>query len=119
MRWKTQRCAASAAISGIAWIADEPVPMTATRFPLKSTGSCGQRPVWKVVPANVSRPGMSGVLVDERQPVAMMTKRAVYASPASVRTSQRSAASSKTAAATRVFNVTSRRRSKRSATWFR
>ena len=45
-RWNTVKCAASCAITGIAWIADEPVPITATRMPLKLTGSWGQRPVW-------------------------------------------------------------------------
>src|SRR2546430_464332 len=29
---------------GIDWMADEPVPITPTRWPLKSTPSCGQRP---------------------------------------------------------------------------
>jgi hypothetical protein len=46
VRWKTVRCAACSAINGIDWIAEEPVPITATRFPVKSTPSCGQRPVW-------------------------------------------------------------------------
>ena len=45
MRWNTVRWAACAAMIGIDWIADEPVPMTATRWPVKSTASCGQRPV--------------------------------------------------------------------------
>ena len=31
------------AISGIDWMPDEPVPMTPTRLPVKSTPSCGQR----------------------------------------------------------------------------
>jgi hypothetical protein len=30
----------------MAWIADEPVPITATRWPVKSTPSCGHAPVW-------------------------------------------------------------------------
>jgi hypothetical protein len=30
---------------GIDWMAEEPVPMTATRWPVKSTPSCGQWPV--------------------------------------------------------------------------
>jgi hypothetical protein len=30
-------------MSGIDWTPDEPVPITATRLPLKSTSSCGQR----------------------------------------------------------------------------
>ena len=39
VRWSTVTCAASRAISGIAWIPEEPVPITATRFPAKETGS--------------------------------------------------------------------------------
>jgi len=31
---------------GIDWIADEPVPITPTVLPVKSTPSCGQLPVW-------------------------------------------------------------------------
>ena len=46
VRWNTVRCAACLAITGIAWIADEPVPITPTRIPVKSTPSCGQCPVW-------------------------------------------------------------------------
>ena len=38
--------AACSAISGIDWMPDEPVPITPTRWPVKSTPSCGQRPVW-------------------------------------------------------------------------
>jgi hypothetical protein len=36
---------ACSAMTGIDWMADEPVPITATRLPVKSTPSCGQRPV--------------------------------------------------------------------------
>ena len=43
VRWNTVRCPACCAITGIAWIADEPVPITPTRWPAKLTGSCGQR----------------------------------------------------------------------------
>ena len=30
-------------ITGIAWMPVDPVPITPTRLPAKSTGSCGQR----------------------------------------------------------------------------
>ncbi len=53
--------------------------MTATRWPVKSTRSCGHRPVWKVGPAKDSRPFKAGTLADDRQPVAMMQKRALHA----------------------------------------
>ncbi len=75
-------------------MADEPVPITPTRCPVKSTPSCGQRPVWYVAPSNVSRPGKSGMFADDRQPVAMIRKRAVHSSPGSVRTVHRPVASS-------------------------
>ena len=46
VRWNTVTCAACSAITGIDWIAEEPVPTTATRRPVKSTPACGQCPVW-------------------------------------------------------------------------
>ena len=58
---------------GMVWIPDEPVPTTATRFPVKSTGRCGQRPVWNHSPANSSSPRTCGCLTDDRLPVAMTT----------------------------------------------
>ena len=45
VRWNTVSSAACRAMSGIDWIPDEPVPMTATRSPEKSTPACGHRPV--------------------------------------------------------------------------
>jgi hypothetical protein len=45
VRWKTVTWLACSAMSGIDWMPDEPVPMTATRRPVKSTPSWGQRPV--------------------------------------------------------------------------
>ncbi len=116
MRWNTVRWAACSAISGIDWIAEEPVPITATRWPVKSTPSWGQRPVWYTAPVKSSRPGMSGRLAADRQPVAITTYRHPIVSPASVWTRQPSASSSKWAAVTRVSKVMSRRRSWRSAT---
>ena len=43
VRWNTVSAPACSAISGIDWMPDEPVPMTATRLPVKSTPSCGHR----------------------------------------------------------------------------
>ena len=124
VRWKTVRWAACSAISGIDWIPDEPVPITPTRWPVKSTPSCGQRPVWYVGPANVPSPGTSGSLAADRQPTASTTNRAETVSsrsvdvmPRSVVTDQRSVDSSNTALVTLVSNSMSWRRSKRSATW--
>jgi hypothetical protein len=71
VRWKTVSSAACAAISGIDWMPDEPVPMTATRLPVKSTPSCGQRPVKKTCPWKRSAPSISGSFGTDRQPVAI------------------------------------------------
>ena len=76
--------AASSAMIGTDWIADDPVPIMPTRFPVKSTPSWGQRPVWYVGPSKVSAPGISGVLAELRQPVAMIRNWAVTSSPRSV-----------------------------------
>ncbi len=43
VRWKTVSWLACSAISGMDWMPDEPVPMTATRLPVKSTPWWGQR----------------------------------------------------------------------------
>ena len=61
VRWNTVSSAACWAKSGIHWIAEEPVPITATRCPVKSTPASGQRAVWNVAPVKSSRPGKSGV----------------------------------------------------------
>jgi hypothetical protein len=39
VRWKTVTCRACSAITGIDWMAEEPVPITATVWPVKSTPS--------------------------------------------------------------------------------
>ena len=46
VRWKTISCSACSAISGMDWMPDEPVPMTATRLPVKSTPPSGHELVW-------------------------------------------------------------------------
>ena len=71
VRWKTVSCAAWDAMIGMDWIAEEPVPMTATRLPEKSTPSCGQRLVKYTSPAKELAPAMSTSLGMDRQPVAM------------------------------------------------
>ena len=103
-------------MTGIDWIPDEPVPMTPTLRPEKSTPSWGQRPVWNEGPANDPRPGMSGRRALERQPVAITQCRATIRSPRSVVTTQCEPASSNSALTTRVSNWIPLRRSRRSAT---
>ena len=60
--------------------------MTATRFPVKSTRSWGQRLVKYTSPPNRSRPSMSTSLGVDRHPVAITMKREVMSSSRSVRT---------------------------------
>ena len=72
VRWNTVSWLACLAMIGIDWIAEDPVPITPTRMPVKSTPSCGQWPVWYVLPLKFSTPGTSGSLDWDRQPDAMM-----------------------------------------------
>ena len=102
---------------GMDCIADEPVPMTPTRFPEKSTFSCGQRPVCKTGPSKSSRPSKAGKFGEERHPVAITQKVAEIRSPLPVSTTQWLASSSKTAERIRVLKTTSLLKSKRSAAW--
>ena len=101
---------------GIDCMADEPVPMTPTRLPEKSTFSCGQRPVWKTGPSKLSSPSKAGKLGEERHPVAITQKVAEIRSPPSVSTTQWLASSLKTAETIRVLKTISFLKSKRSAT---
>ncbi len=90
---------------------DEPVPITATRLPLKSTPWCGQRLVKYTAPWKRLAPAISGALGTDRQPLAMMQKRALTGASVLVRMCQRWAASSQCAASTWVLKSMSRRRS--------
>ena len=47
-------------MAGITWTPLDPVPITATRLPAKSTGVDGHRPVWIDMPRKSWRPGTSG-----------------------------------------------------------
>ena len=60
VRWYTVREATSSAMAGTTWTPLDPVPITATRLPARSTGSIGHRPVWSDRPSKRSRPGTSG-----------------------------------------------------------
>ena len=94
VRWNTVRCPACSAITGMAWIADAPVPMTPTRSPDRSTGSCGQSPVCRERPAKLSAPGNAGLFAVDRQPTAVTTYVADACAPSSVVIVHRLAASS-------------------------
>ena len=97
VRWKTVTCFACAAISGMDWMAEEPVPITATVLPVKSTPSLGHLPVCQDAPLKLSLPGNCGSFGTDRQPVAITHQRAVSTSPLSVSTVHRLDASSKRA----------------------
>jgi hypothetical protein len=71
VRWKIVNCSACSAISGIDWMPEEPVPITPTRLPVKSTPSWGHRLVKYTSPANRSAPSMSGLFGSDRHPVAI------------------------------------------------
>ncbi len=92
VRWKTCIWATFGAIVGTNWIADAPVPMTATRLPSRSW-SWSQRAEWKVWPWKASMPSMSGVRGSLSAPAAEISTRALT-SPWSVSTVQRRASSS-------------------------
>ena len=94
VRWNTVSSAACSAMTGMAWMPEAPVPITPTRWPVKSTGSRGHIPVCSERPAKLSAPLNSGTFAVDRQPTAVMTKRAVAVWPCSVRSVHRFSASS-------------------------
>src|SRR5690349_4713674 len=102
---------------GIDCTPDEPVPMTPTCNPVKSTPSWGHNPVWYHFPLKLSNPRRFGVRGVERLPAAMIQKRAVAALLLSVVTVQVFVLLLKIACLTLVLNSMSRLRSKQSATW--
>ena len=57
VRWYTVSEATSPAMAGITCTPLDPVPMTATRLPAKSTGVVGHRPVWYDSPRKSLAPG--------------------------------------------------------------
>ena len=59
-------------------MAEAPVPMTATRLPVRSK-SWFHRAEWKISPSNSSRPSMSGSAGSVSGPTAETTKFAVNA----------------------------------------
>ena len=59
------------------WAADGPVPMMATRFPLRFA-SVGQSAVCQLSPLNVEAPGIAGSFARLKSPVAWTTTFAVH-----------------------------------------
>ena len=112
VRWNTVSWRPGAAISGMDWMPDEPVPMTATRLPVRSTPSWGQLLVKYTSPWNRPVPSMSTALGSERQPVAITKNWAadLFAADRCARASG-CASSSQSADWTRVENWMLRRKS--------
>ncbi len=81
LRWYTVSDATSPAMAGTTCTPLDPVPITATRLPAKSTGVAGHRPVWYEAPRNRSRPGTSGKYGTESTPVAAMRNRVRNSAP--------------------------------------
>ena len=75
VRWNTSSCPARLAISGMNWIADAPVPITATRLPARS-GDLSHCAEWNDAPPNRPAPGMSGYDGRCSAPAADTTARA-------------------------------------------
>ncbi len=93
----------------------DPVPITPTRLPAMSR-SFGHALVCTRVPATLSRPAMSEMLLFASSPSALTRYRAVSVTPVDVVTVHSSSDSSNTAPVTPVFSWMSRARSKRSTT---
>ena len=100
VRWNTSSRSTSGWIFGTNWIADGPVPITATRRPARSC-SWSQSIEWNRRPANDSRPGSSGVIGLPKGPVAETSTSAAIR-PAEVSNSQRRLPSSQRASLTSV-----------------
>ena len=96
---------------GIDWMPEEPVPMTPTRLPVRSTPSWGQRLVKYTSPWKRSVPSMSTSLGTDRHPVAITYQRQRMVSPWLVVIDHVDDASSHAAALTPVSKRMSRRRS--------
>ncbi|GAA3420958.1 hypothetical protein GCM10018952_66020 [Streptosporangium vulgare] len=87
VRWKTCRRETRSAIRGTNWTADAPVPMTATRFPVRST-EWSHSAEWKDGPPKVSRPGIAGSDGTCSAPVAETTALVVKVPPPATSTRQ-------------------------------
>jgi hypothetical protein len=92
VRWNSARRSTWGWISGTNWMAEAPVPITATRSPLRSW-SWSQRAEWNTVPAKSPSPGRSGTDGSLSGPMPATSTRATI-SPCEVAMRQRWASSS-------------------------
>ena len=118
-RWNTVSRSAALATSGMSWIAVAPVPITATRFPVRSRGSCGHRKEWNERPWKLSLASILGRVGVDSTPTAVATKRVVIWRPSWSLRAQVSVSSSNTIASTRQPNCMCSRSPNLSATWSR
>jgi len=93
-RWNTVSSPTLSAISPITWMPVAPVPITATRLPAMSTGSCGQWKVWNERPLKLSLPSSRGSVGIDSRPSVRMRKRQVSSRPSATRRRHRLCASS-------------------------
>ena len=89
-------------MAGTIWMAEAPVPTTATRRP-SSRAWWFQRAEWNTSPGKVPSPGMSGSAGSDSGPAPAMTTSAAR-SPRDVRSRQHAAVPSQQAAVTSVFS---------------
>ena len=100
--------------SGTIWIAEAPVPTTATRLPARST-SWPQRAEWNTSPWNVSMPSISGIRGADSPPAPTISVFETQV-PFGVRTVHRCVSSSQVASSAGVSNTNRSRIPDRSAT---
>ena len=115
-RWKTCSCEATLASSGMHCTALAALPMTAMRFPSRSS-DVSHRPVCSATPSNESRPSISGIDTSPNIPCALMSTSAVSSSPRSVTTVHVAASSFQDADATPVFRRIIGHRPSTSTVW--
>ena len=113
VRWKTCSLPTLGWISGTNWIAEAPVPITATRSPLRSW-PWSHWAEWKAVPSKLSMPGTSGSEGSDSGPCAATRKSAV-SGPFEVSILQTCSSSSQAAPSTSVLKRTCCMTPKRSA----
>ncbi len=114
VRWYTSSRPTVPAMAGTIWMAEAPVPMTATRLPARSA-SWFHRAEWKISPSNPEMPSMSGSDGSHSAPTAEITTLALYF-PRVVATSQRCVVVFQRAVCTSHPKTVRRRTSYRSAT---
>src|SRR4051794_2055524 len=110
VRWNTTIEATSGWISGTNWMAEAPVPTTATFLSVRSY-SWSQRAEWKTLPWNRSIPGSWGIDGSDNAPTAL-TRMSAVIGPRLVSRHQRVVSASHVAPVTVVLRRMWRQRSR-------